>query len=142
MSRSFVLRGRCGASEHVDVLVTCQIRFAGQAQYFCDVFITCVGIFRGKRNTLDVSSFIFVAGAALQTCRVACLLRIANWQGCAKLRFPICSRIKIGGSLSQNVPFEASACLVWSLWFRRVYGGSCNTFRFPMCPSVKIGGSL
>ena len=50
--------------------------------------------------------------------------------------------VKIEGSDSWNVRFEASTCLVWSLWLRRVYGGSSKTFRFPMCPSVKLGGSL
>ena len=38
-------------------------RFSWQAQYFCKVFKTCVTF--------------FVAGAALQTCRVACFSQIA-----------------------------------------------------------------
>ena len=50
--------------------------------------------------------------------------------------------VKIDRSISRNARFEAPTCLVWSLWLRRVYGGSCKTFRCPMCPSVKIEGSL
>ena len=46
--------------------------------------------------------------------------------------------VKIEGSLARNACFEAPTYLVWSLWLRRVYGGSCKTFRCPMCPSVKI----
>ena len=38
-------------------------RFPWQAQYFCDVFRTCFAF--------------LVAGAALQTCRVACFVQIA-----------------------------------------------------------------
>ena len=34
------------------------------------------------------------------------------------------------GSLAQNACFEAPTCLVWSLWLRRVSGGSCKPFVF------------
>ena len=54
--------------------------------------------------------------------------------------------VKIGGSLARNARFDATTCLVSSLWFllwpRRVYGGSCKTFPFRTFPTVKIGGSL
>ena len=38
--------------------------------------------------------------------------------------------VKIRGSLARNARFDASTCVISSLWLRRVYGGSCKTFGF------------
>ena len=54
--------------------------------------------------------------------------------------------VKIGGSLVRNARFGAPTCLVSSLWFslwpRRVYGGSWKTCSCGMFQTMKIGGSL
>ena len=72
MSRSFVSRVRSGTSSHVDVFDdVSKIVFRGRRSTFAtSQHMRCT--FRGRRSTLDVSILIFVAGAALQTCRVAC----------------------------------------------------------------------
>ena len=64
MSRSFVSRGKRSTSWHLDVL--------GNVSNMC---CTC----RGRRAALwTCPSPCLVASAALQTCRVACFLRIAS----------------------------------------------------------------
>ena len=44
---------------------TCWIRFAWQAQYFCDVFRRCVAVFVAGAALWTCPSSFFVAGAAL-----------------------------------------------------------------------------
>ena len=68
------------------VLQRVESRFAWQAQYFCDVFRTMCGSFRGRRSTLDVSIVIF-RGRRRHFRRV--VLRVfckSHWQGCVKWR--------------------------------------------------------
>ena len=52
-------------------------RFVWRAQYFCDVFRRCVAVFLAGAALWRCPASFCVAGAALQTCRVACFLRIA-----------------------------------------------------------------
>ena len=47
-------------------------RFVWQARYFCDVFRRCVAVFVAGAALWTCPSSFCVAGAALQTCRVAC----------------------------------------------------------------------
>ena len=51
--------------------------FVWQAQYFCDVFRRCSAPFVAGTALWRSPMSFCVAGAALSTCRVACLLRIA-----------------------------------------------------------------
>ena len=54
-----------------------QDRFVWQARYFCKVFRRWVAFFVAGVSLWRPPSSFCVAGAALQTCRVACFLRIA-----------------------------------------------------------------
>ena len=61
-------------------LATCgkfQNRFSWQAQYFCNVFKTCVTFFVAGAALWACPTQFFVAGAVLHTCRVACFSHIA-----------------------------------------------------------------
>ena len=65
-SRCFVSRGRRGNFvKFRRVFATCWIRFAWQAQYFCDVFRRCVAVFVAGAALWTCPSSFFVAGAAL-----------------------------------------------------------------------------
>ena len=78
VSSTFVSRGRRGTSWHVDVFGNVwKIVFRGRAQYFCNVFTTCVWFFVAGAALWTCPIQFFVAGAALQTCRVACFSQIA-----------------------------------------------------------------
>ena len=57
--------------------MTCQKWFVWQAQYFCHVFRGCVAISVASATLWRPSMSFCVAGAALETCRVAWLLRLA-----------------------------------------------------------------
>ena len=51
--------------------------FVWQAQCFRDVFRRCIAVFVAGQALWTCPSSVCVAGAALQTCRVACFLQIA-----------------------------------------------------------------
>ena len=110
------------------VLERVESRFAWQAQYFCDVFRRCVAV--------------FVAGAALWTCRVACFLQIALAvlrQVATRYKFRgrrgiLCDVLKIDGSLARKIAFEVANFQVLRKTRRKT--------SILKLQSVKIGGSL
>ena len=68
-------RGTLVAFQHVSRRV--KSRFVWQAQYFCYIFRRCVAFFVAGAALWTSPISFCVAGAALQTCRGACFLRIA-----------------------------------------------------------------
>ena len=57
--------------------VTCRKSFCEQAQYFCDVIRRCIAFFFAGAALWTCPSVLCVAGTVLQTCQLACFLRIA-----------------------------------------------------------------
>ena len=84
-----------------------------QAQYFCDVFRRRVAVSVAGTALWTCSSSFGVAGAALQTCLVACFLQIALAglrQVATGFRFRgrrgiLLDVLKIDGSLARSIEF-------------------------------------
>ena len=128
--------------------------FAWQAQHFraCCLRIALAGLrqvatrcrFRGTRGILwDV---LKINGSLAQNSD----FEVANLEVPKKTRRKTSilrpQSVKIGGSLARNARFDASTCLVSSLWFSCglavSMGEAAQAFLFDFFPTVKIGRSL
>ena len=128
--------------------------FAWQAQYFCDVFRTCVAFFVAGAAFWTCPASFFVAGAALQMCRASCLSEIALarlWEVVTECKLRgrrgiLRHVLKYGGKprsiYGESCKTCASEGVTERVWLRSIYGGSYKPLTFRSCWSVKIGGSL